>query len=302
MAKIFSQNQLSQRELYEQKYRTSRINLLIVVIFTMVNVILLVTNADMYFLFSAFLPYYIAGIGMLLCGRFPDDYYTDGLEGMVFLDNSFFVITLVIAIVLVLVYLLAWFMSSKNRVGWLIFMLVFFGIDTLLMLVLGGISFDSVINILFHAWVIYYLILGINSHFKLKKLPPEEEPIPSDAAPQPIPEGGEAPESGSDDAPSESASGETYDSPVIRKADKNVKSRILAEARAFDYSIRYRRVKHTNELVINGNVYDEISGVIERPHVLAATLDGHCIEAGYNGTHSLIVVDGKIIAKKIRLF
>jgi hypothetical protein len=97
-----------------------------------------------YFLFSAFIPNFIASLGMLLCGRFPEDYYTDGLEGMTFLDNSFFAVMLVISIVLTLLYLLAWFMSRKNRVGWLIFTLVFFGLDTLGMLFINGISFDSV--------------------------------------------------------------------------------------------------------------------------------------------------------------
>ena len=72
-------------------------NLLLVVIFTAINMLLLVTNADLYFLFSAFVPYFIAGIGMLLCGRFPEDYYTDGLEDMIFLDNSFFIVLLLIS-------------------------------------------------------------------------------------------------------------------------------------------------------------------------------------------------------------
>lgn len=175
MAKFFNQEHLSQREIYEQKYRSSRMNLLLVVVFTAINLLLLVTNSNSYFLFSAFIPYFITSIGMLLCGRFPEEFYADGLEDMPFLDNSFFVILLVISAVLTLLYLLAWFMSSKKRVGWIIFALVFFGIDTLGMLFINGISLESIIDILFHAWVIYYLILGISVYYKLKKLPAEQE-------------------------------------------------------------------------------------------------------------------------------
>ena len=286
--------QLSQRQLYEQKYKISRMNLLLVVIFTAVNLLLLVTNADSYFLFSAFVPYFITYIGMLACGRFPAEYYTDELADMTFLDNSFFVILLVISVVLTLLYLLAWLMSSKNRVGWLIFALIFFGLDTIGMFLISGFAVDSIIDILFHGWVIYYLILGITSHYKLKNLPPEEDAVFSTAenAAQPIEGNAEG---------AEPVVAEMQNTPVIRVADKDVKYRVLLEATAFHYDICYRRVKHTNELVINGNVYDELEGIVEYPHTLTAQIDGHCITASYTGTHSVITVDGENIAKKVRL-
>ncbi|MBR6742460.1 MAG: hypothetical protein IKM09_03340 [Clostridia bacterium] len=161
----------------------SRSNLLLVVVFTVINLILLVTNSNSYFLFSAFIPYFITDLGMLLCGRYPEEVYVDGLEELTFLDNSVFVVLLVISIVLTLMYFLAWLFSSKNRVGWLIFALVFFGIDTVGMIALTGLSFESAIDILFHAWVVYYLVVGIVAHSKLKNLPPEEKTVISDGYP-----------------------------------------------------------------------------------------------------------------------
>lgn len=266
-------------------------NLLLVVVFTIINLVLLATNADSYFLFSAFIPYFITSLGMFLCGRFPEYYYED-IEEMMFLENSIFVVLLIISIILTLLYLLAWFMSSKNRAGWLVFALVFFGFDTLGMLVLNGISFETVIDIVFHGWVIYYLVLGIHAHKKLKELPLEEEaPITEEAIPQTV-EGEEE---------STDATG-AQNSNVIRVADKDIKHRVLLEASALKYDICYRRVKHTNELVINGNVYDEIYGIMEYPHTLKAFIDGHYIVAGYTGTHSFINVDDENIAKKVRLF
>lgn len=58
--------------------------------------------------------------------------------------------------------------------AWLIVALVLFALDTLMML-LGGIGLDSIVDILFHGWVIISLSMGISAHFKLKKLP--EEPV-----------------------------------------------------------------------------------------------------------------------------
>jgi len=203
------------------------------------------------------------------------------------------VVFIVISIALTLFYLLAWYMSGKNRVGWLIFALVFFGLDTLAMLLINGIDITSIVDILFHIWVIYYLILGISAHYKLKELPPEEEVSPYENPPQNI--------EGLEEDP-EHATSETPNSYIIREADKYVKHRVLLETHALNYEICYRRVKHTNELVINGNVYDEIEGVIESPHTLKAWVDGHYIAAGYTGTHSVISVDGENVAKKLRLF
>ena len=69
---------------------------------------------------------------------------------MTFLDNAVFIVLLIISIIMTLSYLLTWIMSSKNRSAWLIVALVLFGLDTLGMIFLGGISFDSILDIVFH--------------------------------------------------------------------------------------------------------------------------------------------------------
>lgn len=280
MASFFSQKEPSERKIYEQKYKASRIYLLIVTLATALNLVFLLANDDYYILFSAFIPYLIVSLGMYMCGRFPDDYYTEGWEDTPFLDNSFLIVTLIISFVLFLLYILAWRMSSKNRGGWLIFALVLFGFDTISLFLLIDSPIDLLISLAFHALAIYELIVGIRAWCKLKALPPEEE--------------------------SENPSVEENDfyeipnSTILRIADKEIKHRVFLQARAFDLDICYRRVKHTNELVINGNVYDEFIGVYEPAHALQAQINGHYIEAGYNGMHSFISVDGNIIAKKIR--
>lgn len=178
MASFFTNNtqpqQLSQRETLINKYMNARHNLLLIVVFTLINVVLLVTNSNTYFLFSAYIPYVIADLGMALSGKYPAEYYGEDLEGMEFLGDSFLVVTLVIAAVCLLLYLLSWILSKKPRVGWMIFALVFFAVDTAGMLLIAGISADMIIDILFHGWVIVSLSSGIIAYFKVKKLPEEE--------------------------------------------------------------------------------------------------------------------------------
>ena len=168
MANFFRNRNLSKRQRLEQKYNSARMNLALVVAFTLVNLVLLAVNADTYFLFSAYIPYLITSVGMLICGKYPAEFY-EGMEDVVVFGNGVFAVLLVISVLLTLVYLVMWLLSGKGRVGWLIAAAVCFGIDTLGLIVLEGVYVDTIIDILFHAWVMYYLIAGIVAHYKLKK-------------------------------------------------------------------------------------------------------------------------------------
>ncbi len=290
MSKRFNNSAyLSPRQSLEQQYRTSRANLLAVVIFTAVNLLLLITNSNLYFLFSAFIPQFIASIGMFITGKFPDEYYT---EEMVFLDSSVFVILLIIAIAITLLYLLAWYMSKNRRKGWLIFALVLFGVDTISMF--NGFGLESILDLLFHAWVIYYLVVGIRAAKKLEDMP-EEDPAPFGTDTAVVHENA---------APTDEGEGEDTnkvpDSPIIRMADNSVKHRILLDSTVLGYDIIYRRVNRTNELVINGRVYAEYTALMEQSHTLSATLDGHYIQVGLRKTRSFILFDGTLVVEKVR--
>lgn len=179
MANFFANNnrneQLSQREMLTNKYMNARHNILLVVAFTLINIILLVTNSNSYFLFSAYIPYVIVDLGMALCGKYPAEYYGGELADLEFLNDTFFVITLVFAAVCLVLYLLSWILCKKPRIGWMIFALVFFCVDTIGMLLIAGISVDMIVDIVFHGWVIVSLSGAVSAYFKLKKLPAEED-------------------------------------------------------------------------------------------------------------------------------
>lgn len=280
-------NTVSNREILEVKHKRSRNNLLLVIAFTIINLILLVIESDTYFLFSAYIPYALVDTGMFLCKMYPAEFYGEEFFSFAFLDPSFFAIFMGVALVIVLFYFLCWLFSKKYKVGWLISALVFFVIDTGALLVLWGIQMDNIIDIVFHIWVIISLVMGISANLKLKKLPFQEAQTLE--------------YNGFDEV--ERTQEEAPNSAIIRIADNNVKSRTLLETTEMGLSIVYRRVKRVNELVINGNVYDEIEALFEVAHSLKAKIDGHQIEVGYDGKlYSYLIIDGQLVTRKLRLF
>ena len=147
------------------------------------------------------------------------------------------------------------------------------------MLIFLGISSDMILDLVFHGWVIVSLIMSISAYFKMKKLSDEVVNVAAQ----------EVEESLSDSA-------------VLRMADMEMKARVLLEAEVPGYRIVYRRVKKTNELVVNGRVYDEYVAMVEFPHTLTAVIDGHKVEVCYDNTsHMYIYFDGQQLAEKMRI-
>lgn len=252
----------------KRQYASARNNLILMLILTVVNVALLFVESSYMMLFSATVPYYSMIFAIL---------DTSGL---------LFVPCVLITIISLIAYLLSWFFSKKHY-GWMIAALVLFAIDTLFLI---GISywigdFSGIFDFLIHAWVLYYLIIGVVSGVKLKKMP---EPIIEVEAEQ----------------ETENISVSQSDNSVYKRmADLDVKARILLETTVLGHNVCYRRVKRTNELVIDGYVYDDVEMLIEPAHSLTAVIDGHTIVAGFDGViKSYILLDGQEIAKKTRLY
>ena len=156
---------------YEQAIRGARGTLVAVLVFTVINVVLVACKANVYFLFSAYIPYMISVLGMIYCGVYPAEFY--GEEGMEQLfDKPVLAVFLIIAAAILAQYLLSWILSKKWG-GWLVFALVVFSLDTAAMLVISGIQLESILDILIHGLVIFSLARGVWGYFKLKKLPTE---------------------------------------------------------------------------------------------------------------------------------
>jgi len=259
-----TQQALTPRDQLQQKYNSARVNLLLVIILTVVNVALLFGGSETMMLFSASVPYYAIA--------FP----------VVWGMPELFAFGLIVAVVSLVLYFLCWLLSKK-RPGWLVAALVLFILDTMalagLYLLIEEIS--GIVDLAIHVLVLVYLIQGISASAKLKKMPPEEPPAETAGTGEPLP-----------------------NSTPLRRADEEVKHRVLLEATHGTYRICYRRVKKVNELVINGWVYDEYEALMDTNHTLEARIDGHVITASFDGTtsRSYIHFDGEEVAKKMRWY
>ena len=175
MANFFNQaprQQFSPREKLYSNYHTSRINLLLAAVFTLINVLLILMGKATYFLFSACVPYIVALCGAIFCGALPQEYY-DEIDGYYqIFESSVIYVFAAIALVMIALYVIC-FLFSKKRVGFLIIALVFFSLDTAFMFFWYGLDLTMLMDILFHGWVLGSLIVGVRSYFKLKKIPEE---------------------------------------------------------------------------------------------------------------------------------
>ena len=147
-----------------------RSSLLTVLIFTVVNLVMLLLDSGTYFLFSASVPYYLTafGIGMDM-GM--------GEAGI----GTFTLIALGISAAVLVLYLLCWLLSKKHP-GWFAVALVAFILDTLALLGLAlmmDLLTDSIMDFVFHIWVIVELVQAIRANGKLKKLAAQQLQVPA---------------------------------------------------------------------------------------------------------------------------
>lgn len=169
----YNVNDKNSREYQENLYNGSRYNLLAVLIFTAVNLLILVTGGDSYWLFSASVPYFMTMFGMI---------FDTPVYAQEFVVGTFTITALVISAAILAAYLVCWIFSKKH-VGFLIAALVMFAVDTLAFL---GMIFllqfniaENLLDIVFHAWVIISLSRGLAAYMKMKQMPePVEEPQP----------------------------------------------------------------------------------------------------------------------------
>lgn len=133
----------------QQQYSIARGNLLLAIIFTVINLVLYWTGSGYYFLFSIAVPYYGILLGDVL---------------------GFGATMLIVAVVILAIYFLCWIMSKKHS-GIMILATVLFVLDCIcliaLMILSGGITY-MIVDILFHAWIMFYLIQALRYGAQLK--------------------------------------------------------------------------------------------------------------------------------------
>lgn len=145
-----------------------RHSLLLILGFTVVNLVMVLLDSGTYFLFSASVPYYLT-----LFSKGIDNGFVDGAWPE---NGPYTIAALIVSAVILVLFLVCWLLSKK-RPGWLVPALVLFVVDTLALLWctfnLLNDSAGNIMDFVFHFWAIWELIRAIRCSSKLKNLPTE---------------------------------------------------------------------------------------------------------------------------------
>ena len=289
------------------KYGVARGNLLLVVILTVVNIILCALNANWYMLFSASVPYAVISLASAAV-YYPEEsgFLEMGFEPVAD-PTSFLIVAVVIALILTVPYLLCWAFSKKHY-GWMIGALVMFSLDTICMFLFFDLS--MIIDLLVHAWVLYYLIMGVKNGITVKKVEEtaaKEATLSADfTVNDPTNTYGSGyQETVGSDIPDNDGYTVAADSPILRSANQaeGKKVKVYVEADYQNHHIVYRRVDKVEELVVDGAVYGELarSALAQRQGgCITAQVDGLTIEAGLYQSSNIIAVNGQTVASTVR--
>ena len=147
-------------EYWEKMVACGRYSLLLIVVLTVVNIVLVLVDADRYFVFSASIPYYLTAFAMGM-----DEALSGGF-------GICTIIALVVGVIVMGVYVLCWALGEKKP-GWLTTALVLFSVDTVGLLVVSFTLLDSplynLMDMILHALVIYELAMAVACAGKLKR-------------------------------------------------------------------------------------------------------------------------------------
>ena len=142
-----------------KQHQSSVTNLGIVILLSLVNVVLLVTDADVSFPFSAIFPTLT-----VMCGQ--ELTLETGYAG--FETAGTF-----LALGSILIYGICWLTARKYR-GWILVALLLFLFDSLLLLpFIPGSGSAIWIDVVFHCWVLWSLFNGVRAWIKLRRIEKE---------------------------------------------------------------------------------------------------------------------------------
>ena len=142
----------------EERYRGARNNLLLLIVFTAINLLMPLLGIDRQYFFSASFPTTVYWWGDAIGEDLGMPALRIGAMG--------------IALGCVGLYLLCWLLAKKRR-GFMTAALALFGVDCLSLageFVIFELHSSMILNVLFHLWVLWGLIQGVRAASALKKL------------------------------------------------------------------------------------------------------------------------------------
>jgi|GEM_PF-4820301 len=151
------------RQLSRLKY--ARQSLLLIVVLTIVNIVLSLFGIDFYFLFSATLPSFIAGLGYGMAEELQ--------------NSAFLLIGLAVASIIIILYLACWFFARKRRL-FILLALILFTIDCLvlsLFILFTGFEIAYFKDIVFHIFILFFLVSGTIAWKRLRGISVDDSNI-----------------------------------------------------------------------------------------------------------------------------
>jgi len=148
---------MTQKQRYIRQIISGRSNLMMMMALTGINIILYALKTSISFPFSAFLPELSLLLGVL-------NYGETGSILILLLGTGGFVI-------LAGIYIMC-YIKTKTNTNWFKTALVLFAVDTIAYLYFMAPLMDitTIIDLLFHVWLLYYLVMAVDAGSKLKKL------------------------------------------------------------------------------------------------------------------------------------
>lgn len=151
------------REYQLKTIAAGRYALLMIMIFTVINLVLVLLDRRQLILFTAAIPYYLT-----LFAKGMDNYFA---AGSWMHTGRYTAMALAVSIALLTAYLICW-LQCGNRRGYLIAALVLFSIDTLALIIFEIVVVGNPLNDLFefflHGWAIWQMAAGVSAHTRLK--------------------------------------------------------------------------------------------------------------------------------------
>ena len=213
--------------------------------------------------------------------------------------SSIQLVAAIISFVVISLYAMCYFLAKKHRV-FILVALIFFSFDTLFLIWIITFGFEPgiLLDVAFHVWIMYYLIVGTKMWSDLKKLPPDEETAWGNG------------QTGWANGQTAWAGGQTEYSntqvpvmptPPIRPPSPN--GRIIFSQPYGNWEIVVQRAFSTTELIVNGIVFAEKKGIVETSYTLDAYVENTYIKVTMDLSGQMeLYVNGDLLASTRRFF
>ena len=164
------------RRRLDDQYKLARFTLLLVLAFTVVNLLMRISQTFVFFLFSANIPFYLLDLGMYYGGIYSNPSPGMLAAGYGSLGAPFFALMLGVAVLFVTAYFVCWLLSA-NRAIYLKIAFILLAVDTAFMTLttlfgLADFSIFFLVDLAMHGASLYLMGEGVAAHRRLLALSP----------------------------------------------------------------------------------------------------------------------------------